>query len=43
MQARARRRELFHLPVIDGYFDDQEHFKRIKCVPERELGDGVVS
>ncbi|CAD7698818.1 unnamed protein product, partial [Ostreobium quekettii] len=30
LKGRARSRELFSLAVIDGFFDDEDHFKRIK-------------
>jgi hypothetical protein len=30
LQARARAREVFELPEVSGYFDDQDHFKAIK-------------
>jgi hypothetical protein len=29
-QARARAREVWELPDVNGYFDDQDHFKAIK-------------
>ncbi len=31
-QARASRGELYHLPEINGFFDDPLHFQAIKCV-----------
>jgi hypothetical protein len=30
LQARARAREVWELPEVNGYFDDQDHFKVIK-------------
>ncbi|GLI58515.1 hypothetical protein VaNZ11_000251 [Volvox africanus] len=32
LQARADRRELFVLPEISGYFDDQKHFQEIRAL-----------
>jgi hypothetical protein len=30
LQARARAREVWELPEVNGYFDDEDHFKAIK-------------
>jgi hypothetical protein len=30
LQERAAARELYALPEVDGYFDDQQHFQEIK-------------
>ncbi|EFJ45378.1 hypothetical protein VOLCADRAFT_105930 [Volvox carteri f. nagariensis] len=32
LQARADRRELFALPEINGYFDDEKHFQEIRAL-----------
>ncbi|KAG2498874.1 hypothetical protein HYH03_003066 [Edaphochlamys debaryana] len=32
IQARADRRELFHLPEINGYFDNEKHYQDIKAL-----------
>ncbi|GLC59369.1 hypothetical protein PLESTB_001479000 [Pleodorina starrii] len=32
LQARADRRELFTLPEINGYFDDEKHFQGIRAL-----------
>jgi hypothetical protein len=31
-QARARAREVWELPEVSGYFDDQDHFKTVKSL-----------